>query len=287
MKILSTIVALLLATTAVFAQDEDDDYMFNHMNFGITAGTTGVGLELAMPLGKYVQVRAGATYVPAVSIKSSLEQVTTENNIYKDELLDIKSTPNFLNGKLMFDFYPAPSFPLHITLGAFVGAEKIIDITSVDDKIVTYKGLAEYNREEQSVLADHYAYNKANRHDIENGTKHYHGVQLGDYTLIPDKDGKINSWIETSMIRPYAGLGWGKAVSDKGFDWMIEAGVIFWNTPKLFSTTSDTSSSVDGTSIDVELQKNDIGGNNSMILKTISNLQIYPVLNFRIGFNMF
>lgn len=287
MKILSTIVALFLATTAVYAQDEDDNYMFNHMSFGITAGTPGAGLELAMPLGKYVQVRAGATYMPPFTVKTSMEQITTANDIYKDELLDIKSTPNFLNGKIMFDLYPSPSFPLHVTLGAYIGAEKIMDIVSVDNKIITYKGLAQHNREECNVLADHYAYNRSNRHGIEKGDKFYHGVQLGDYTLLPDKDGKINSRIETSMIRPYAGLGWGKAVSDKSFDWMIEAGVIFWNTPKLFSTINDPESPLDDKYIDVELQKNEGNGQNAFILKEISKLQLYPVINFRIGFNMF
>jgi len=291
MKFLSTIVALILATTAAHAQDfnEDDTYMFNHMSMGLSGGTDGVGLDFALPLGKYVQVRAGISYIPAVGITSALDCVNTECPLDENgkvidtkhweqtfftkdlraQTVDIKSTPKFLNGKLLFNFYPAPSFPLHLTLGAYFGSEKIIELENVG-----------YEKE-LKLMYDH---NGTDYHNIS-------GVKVGKYTLIPDRNdldnGKIYSWIQTSAIRPYAGLGYGKAYSEKGIDWMVEAGVIYWNKPKLFSRATDYNSKEDGVSKDVELQEDKLCGNKGSILKIMSKTPIYPVISFRLGFNMF
>lgn len=284
MKFLSTIVAFLLATTAVQAQDytEEDDYMFNHMSFGLSAGTTGVGLDFTMPLGKYVQVRAGAVYIPPVSIKSTLDCATNvlengqltqqiSNSTVQVNEVDIKSTPTFLNGKLMFDLYPSKTFPLHLTLGAYFGAGKIVEFKNVG------------NEERLQNMYSHISSN----HGTFGGYENSWGLKMGNYTLLPDCNGTINSWIETSAIRPYAGLGWGKAYSEKGIDWMIEAGVIYWNKPKLYSRTTDLNANVDGRFVDVELKEDELCGNQGMLLKLLSKTSIYPVINFRIGFNMF
>ena len=292
MKFLSTIVALLLATTAAHAQDyllnDDDDLMFNHMSLGLSAGTTGVGLDLAMPLGKYVQVRAGVSYVPAVGISSPLDCVRSERTTYTADgqrfesqrqqvfvavdavgadvkNIDIKSTPKFLNGKLMFDFYAAPSFPLHLTLGAYFGGEKVITLESVDNA---------------EALTNHYSSNSSNYNQY--GYENCHGVKVGNYTLLSNSEGKIDSWIQTSAIRPYVGLGYGKAYSEKGIDWMVEAGAIFWGKPKVYSRTN-----IEGEYKDVELKEEDLCGNKGQILKFMTKSSIYPVISFRLGFNMF
>ena len=291
MKFLSTIVAFLLATTAVHAQDyllnDDDTYMFNHMSLGLSGGTNGVGLDLAMPLGKYVQVRAGVSYFPAVGFTSSLDRVETGKVKYIDgerietpryqefiefemggknpKNIDIKSTPKFLNGKIMFDLYAAPSFPLHVTLGAYFGGEKVLAFESVDN---------------EDALKDDFHTNSSSY--TVNGYSNCRGVKVGNYTLLSNSDGKIDSWIQTSAIRPYVGLGYGKAYSEKGIDWMVEAGAIFWGKPKVYSRTN-----VEGEYKDVELKEDDLCGNKGAILKFMSKSSIYPVVSFRLGFNMF
>ena len=68
-KLATVIAAFLLSSASLHAQD--DTNMFNHMALGVTAGTPGVGLELAMPMGNYVQVRAGATYMPQFSVNTT------------------------------------------------------------------------------------------------------------------------------------------------------------------------------------------------------------------------
>lgn len=282
MKLLTTLFAMLLSVSTVNAQ-EDDTNMFNHMAFGITAGTMGAGLELAMPIGNYVQVRAGATYMPPFSVGYGVHignthvpsdvypAVTDKNgnviptvgfgNPYEDVVVQMNAKVNYLNGKLLFDLFPAPSFPLHVTLGAYFGSEKVFDMTSKDNTDILAKV---YHMNEKSDL-------------------NTFGPQLGDYVMQPGIDGVINTRVETSMIRPYAGLGWGKAVSDKSFDWMLEAGVLFWNTPKFISTKTDQYGNV----VDMEIQKSDMSSKDAPIMKWITHTNLYPVINFRIGFNMF
>ena len=64
------IVAALLTATCAFAQtiepsgDKGDKNILNHLDGSITLGTTGVGVDLAMPIGKMVQVRTGFNFFP-------------------------------------------------------------------------------------------------------------------------------------------------------------------------------------------------------------------------------
>lgn len=71
--------AALLATTVAYGQEdvnqaayniekENSDKLepFKHLDLSITAGSTGVGVELAMPIAKIAQIRAGGTFMPHI-----------------------------------------------------------------------------------------------------------------------------------------------------------------------------------------------------------------------------
>ena len=38
--------------------------IFQHLDISLTAGTTGIGIDVASPVGKYVQLRAGYEFMP-------------------------------------------------------------------------------------------------------------------------------------------------------------------------------------------------------------------------------
>ena len=40
----------------------------NHMDVGVNVGTMGLGIDVAMPIGDYVRVRAGYTYMPSFTL---------------------------------------------------------------------------------------------------------------------------------------------------------------------------------------------------------------------------
>jgi len=274
MKIISTIVALLLSVSCAHAQEtvsydfDDDDYMFNHMSLGITVGTPGAGLELAMPLTKYIHVRAGATYMPPIPFTTKL--TTSRTGMGYTNQISLKGTTKSINGKLLFDFYPVPKFPLHITLGTYIGGKSIMELTTTDH---------------MTELKSNYSFNAG--HCTNDDYSEAIGPKLGDYVLLPNKDGKVDGWIETSIFRPYGGLGWGKAISEKGIDWMIEAGVIYWGETSVWCNTTDLSSSVDGATCKTKLQPTETSGNKGGIIKLATKTKLYPVISFRLGFNLF
>jgi hypothetical protein len=61
--------------------------IFNKLDLAITAGTTGIGLELSSPIGNSVQVRAGYDFMPRFQ-KTMTFQVQMADNDYSRELYE-------------------------------------------------------------------------------------------------------------------------------------------------------------------------------------------------------
>ena len=100
---------------------------FNHLDIAVTAGTTGIGVEVASPIGKYVQVRTGFDYMPHINVnmdfgiqvvKASEISVTPEKSQERftelheilqslmgvdiEDKITMKGQPRFNNFKLLF-----------------------------------------------------------------------------------------------------------------------------------------------------------------------------------------
>ena len=56
----------LFITLTVSAQD-----YFNHMDLGVNVSSTGVGADITMPVGDFVRLRTGFTYMPKFKINSN------------------------------------------------------------------------------------------------------------------------------------------------------------------------------------------------------------------------
>ena len=69
-KQLAIALALTISSMAANAQEQNDrkKNFFNHMDFGVTAGSTGLGFDLAMPVGNYVRLRTGMSVVPRLEV---------------------------------------------------------------------------------------------------------------------------------------------------------------------------------------------------------------------------
>lgn len=83
---------LLMAMNASAQDDAWDGKAFepqagkgilDHMDVGVNVGTTGIGISVAAPVGKYVRVRAGYDYMPRISLKSDF-RIETRNGSVKD-----------------------------------------------------------------------------------------------------------------------------------------------------------------------------------------------------------
>lgn len=163
---------LLLAGFSLHAQKPDltntkqlENKLFNHLDLGLTVGTTGLGLDLAMPIGKVVKVRTGVSWIPPVNVPlhfnvmSYSNGTVTENNFDKaQELLKgltgfdvnknvtVDAKPNIVTWKLLFDVYPFRNNKhWHFTAGFYLGGKKIGSAVNGVKDAPTLVGVGMYN----------------------------------------------------------------------------------------------------------------------------------------------
>lgn len=127
--------------------DTDNGY-FNHLDISASVGTPGIGVDVAAPVGEYVKLRAGFTYMPRVELSSgfrvqvgdSLERKydkqgnRLETKFDKmagllksftgydvDDEVVMKMKPSYYNVRLLVDLYPFRSKKWHFTTGIYAG----------------------------------------------------------------------------------------------------------------------------------------------------------------------
>lgn len=240
-------VAMLFVALTVNAQDEDKN-MFNHLSVGVTAGTPGVGFDVAAPIGNYVQVRAGMSFMPSIKFDTELDisELPSASGYDIPETAEIEAKIGFTHGKLLFDVFPFKKSSFHITAGAYFGTSAIIKAYNKQDGLLM--GITEYNRDHPDNMI---------------------GYEMGDYLFTPDQNGNISAEIKTASFKPYLGIGVGRAVPKKRIGFMFEAGVMFWGSPKLYCNGD-------------ELTSEDLGSDDGGLMEALSKITVYPVLNFRL-----
>lgn len=92
MKRTSMFLLAMLFTTAILAQDGvgekqslcsfmNERNIFSHMDVGVNVGTTGLGIDVAVPVGNYVRLRAGYNYMPRISMNTDFTVETSKGGI--------------------------------------------------------------------------------------------------------------------------------------------------------------------------------------------------------------
>lgn len=150
--------SIVLATSVLTlqAQDNSDSFkMFNHLDLGITLGTTGIGIDAAMPVGNYVKLRTGFEVLPRFNYNMDFgvesfdeEGVPTGSSIEKmsellysltgfktDQNITMKGKPTLWNFKFLIDIYPFKNNKhWHITAGFHWGPSKIAEaVNAIED----------------------------------------------------------------------------------------------------------------------------------------------------------
>ncbi len=252
--------------SAIISAQEKNSNLFNHLAIGASVGTPGIGLDLAIPMGNYVQMRVGIDAMPNIKYNTSLKiNAPDKVTVYGQEItipnkIDIQAKSNLFDGKLLFDFYPTKGI-FHITVGAYFGSDKVMKV---------------YNKENGSLMDVTIAnkmidvYNQTHPSDQVQKV----GLELGDYLLTPDANGNVEANIQVKSFKPYTGIGIGRAVPKKSIGFMFELGCQFWGTPKVFTQGH-------------ELTSENLGGSDGGVVKNISKISVYPVLNFRLCGKLF
>lgn len=241
--------AALAFSAAAMAQEEEDTYMFNHLSVGVNVGTPGYGFDVAVPVGKHFQLRAGFSTMPKIKASTDLDfnGVPSTGTFNVPSSIKIEAKPGFSNAKILVDIYPFNSSNFHITGGAYWGSSEVVTAYNKEEGVL--KDVADWNRAHPSQLV---------------------GLELGDYLLTPDAAGNVSACVKTASFKPYLGIGFGRAVPRKNrLGFMFELGTQFWGTPKVYCN---------GT----ELTPEGLDADGGAIVKVLSKVKVYPVMNFRL-----
>ena len=249
-----------------FAQDMDADDLgiFNHVGIGVGIGTTGVSIDLAAPITPYIALRGGVDIFPQFTYKTDMDlnidqysktgyQAMFPGSTLPDKI-KVSGNPALGAGHVLLDLFPSKSSSFHVTVGAYFGKDNIASVwnTNCVDEL---KNIYKYNNSAQREL----------------GHLNKIGVDLGDYFLEPDADGQIDANLKVQSFRPYVGIGFGRPIPMKHrITCNFDLGFQFWGKPEVY----------------LQGHKLEAGNTNNKstddLLKNISKIQVYPVLNLRL-----
>lgn len=121
------LVGLLSTSSIAFAQENKytENKIFNHLDIALTAGSSGLGIEFASPIGNMVQLRTGFSFMPefrpkmnfGVQVgddpeesKSKFEQMSSALSklvgYEVDNTIDMIGDPNIYNWSVLVDVRP-------------------------------------------------------------------------------------------------------------------------------------------------------------------------------------
>ena len=200
-----SILSIFGLTTAHAQYNNDVEWgLFNHMSVGLGLGTTGISVDVAAPICPYVAVRAGADILPDIKFRPALDlgfDQEIKDFVYKwfnerlPDKIDFDGKLKYTAGHLLFDVYPFKNSSFHVTAGAYLGNKELVNMNTLGYEFLL-KTIYDYNHSE---IREEWGLGKI-------------GVKLGNYFLEPDKEGMINATVEVNALRPYIGVGFGRAI---------------------------------------------------------------------------
>jgi hypothetical protein len=303
MKKLLTFCGLVLLSLGASAQ------MFEpHVGVGVGVGTTGIAIDAGITLNDYLGVRGGVDIMPKFKVNKDIDlktedankkvsQLTTEINQLNAKLeaagmqtVDLNqypggNLPNKLEvqgkldntlGHILIDIHPFKT-SFHLTLGAYFGKDEIIDVYNKESGFL--KPINAYN--EAIIYANSPSADPGVKQVVNQYNLKMIGGELGDYFVTPNpaENGDVRAYAKVKSFRPYVGLGFGRAVPKKRIGCQFDLGVQFWGKPEIYVPTYDKAAKTyQYEKIDGDKAGEDAG----KVLKTISKVSVYPVLNFRL-----
>ncbi|MBO7590100.1 MAG: hypothetical protein J6T05_00720 [Prevotella sp.] len=276
-----------------------------HFGIGAGAGTTGIALDASFMLGKYVGVRGGVDIMPQFKVSKDIDlktedankkvsQLTNEINQLNQQLVQYNLEPVDLSqypggnlpekmeiegklknttGHVLIDLYPGGG-SFHFTVGAYFGPDEVISVYNKEEGFM--KPITTYNEAIANAALYPNVQQVVNQYNLK-----MIGGELGDYFVTPDpaEKGDVKAYAKVKGFRPYVGLGFGRAVPKKRIGCQFDLGVQFWGSPEIYVPTYDKAAK---TYQYEKIEGDKAGDDAGKVLKTVSKISVYPVLNFRL-----
>lgn len=139
--------------------------IFQHLDLSVTGGTTGLGIEVSSPIGKYFQLRAGYELMPRFTAKmkfdvtlggesavGSAKFAKMQKMMYGfsgyevDDHVDMVGKPTMNNLKVLLDFFPFKKKNWHFTAGFYWGPSKFAEAENTTEAMTSLLSVGIYNR---------------------------------------------------------------------------------------------------------------------------------------------
>ena len=148
--------------------------IFQHLDISLTAGTTGIGIDVASPVGKYVQLRAGYEFMPRFTKRMKFDltingepAIVYDEQGYKQETtftqmndflyeftgydvedhVDMIGKPTINNFKFLVDVYPfQQNKHWHFTAGFYWGPSRFAYAENAIEFMRTLNAVGMYNQ---------------------------------------------------------------------------------------------------------------------------------------------
>lgn len=265
-RLLTIMAAVALMALPLRAQDSN---ILSHFSLSAGVGTTGITADLGTMMTDYVGLRGGIDFMPKIKYSTKLSLSLVNQTIEFDypeipeRKVNMQGTLLNTTGHAMVDIYPLRQHGFHVTVGAyFAGGEKIVEAVCDENELL--KEVADLNarRGEYAIIPIGYGQVAA---------------KLGKYIIMPDDDGNASAYITVKKVRPYLGIGFGRAVpSESRLNCQVDLGVQFSGKPHVYN-------GVNGEELTAEGANGEDGG----YLKTISRMTCYPVISIRLSGRLF
>lgn len=204
------ILSIAMMCSPVSAQKELG--IFNSLSVGVSAGTTGIGIDVATPVTPHFAIRGGVSFMPGISFDADVDVDLKDPKLEENSSLNLTGNMKRASGELLVNYYPFLSSSFFVTAGAYFGGNKLLKVKGHSDK------LAEY---------------------VNGGNQA--SIIIGDQEIPVDKNGNVSGGFKVSGFRPYIGVGFGRAVPKKRIGVQFELGVQFHGSPKLYSSAGGLS----------------------------------------------
>lgn len=181
MKRIYLTIFLVLSSCGLFAQQDGMKVKFEHLDLAVTAGSTGLGFDLATHMNEYVRLRAGAAFIPQFNYRMSfgvqvgdeaeskfdeygnrvetrfdrlanlLESMT---GLRVDDRVDMLGSPRMNNFKFMIDLFPLKNKHWSVSVGAYIGKSCFAKAKNTMGDMSSLMAVSIYNNMYNRILAE-------------------------------------------------------------------------------------------------------------------------------------
>lgn len=267
---------------------------FNSLSIGLEVGTTGIGVELAMPLVTDHLVLKGGLTAPSLSIPYSttvdasgfngmLDDVNSQlaasgvsdriDSRFGDVGVDASAVLNLSSAKLLLEYYPFRKSSFHLVAGAYfgMGTGNLVSLRAQSDTrfLSDLDGL----RAELEAINEKYA-SVPGYESIEFPEPAFNlcGTSYG----IGEDDGRavLAADISVAKVRPYFGIGVGRSAPKGHVGFQFEIGAWYHGRPSIVSEYALAEYNPDAPGVEIDE-------------RIFDYLSFYPNISLRLIYRIF